>query len=291
MPTIASIARRAVVVACLAIATFAMFAGTASRAGAQVTPNIPAPNIPAPNIPTPNIPTPSPGQATNDSNNATISIDVGKANGSKGASQPVMIILMLTVVSVAPSLLILMTSFTRIVVVLSITRNAIGMPTIPPTQVLVGLSLFLTIFSMMPTLRAVNDTAIQPLMNNKIDQKQAIERAQVPLKKFMLTQTRRDELTFFVNASKESNDGNPEKTSLLTIIPAFIISELKTAFIIGFVILVPFLVIDMIVSSSLMSMGMFMLPPMLVALPFKLLLFIMVDGWQLVIENLLKSFR
>lgn len=276
--------RLGVVVGALLVAGFALGL-TAARADAQVTTPPPA----APAAPTPPAP-PVPGTTTTTTpSKATISIDLG--DDKKGASQPVLIILMLTVISLAPSLLIMVTGFTRIIVVLSITRNAIGLPTIPPTQVIVGLSLFLTVFVMFPTLKEVNETAVQPLLNNKIDQKQALERAQVPIKKFMLDQTRKGELAFFVSRSSEVQPKNPEDVSMVTLIPAFIVSELKTAFIIGFVILVPFLVIDMIVSSSLMSMGMFMLPPVLVALPFKLLLFVMIDGWHLIIDNLLKSFH
>jgi flagellar biosynthetic protein FliP len=202
--------------------------------------------------------------------------------------------LLLTVLSVAPSLLILVTGFTRIVIVLSLVRNALGLQSIPPNQVIVGLSLFLAVFVMTPTLKVIYDDALQPLMDDEITQEQAWDRAQVPLKEFMLDNTRTEELATFVDAAEangEAPPATPEETPLTTLIPAFLLSELKTAFIIGFVVFVPFLVLDLVVSAVLMSLGMMMLPPVFVSLPFKILLFVMVGGWTLVAESLLRSFH
>lgn len=229
------------------------------------------------------------GPSSNPGGNASVSVNFGDI-GNK-PSQSVMIILLITVISVAPALLIMLTGFTRIVIVLSLTRNALGVQSIPPSQVITGLALFLSLFVMGPTLSQVNKEALQPFMKGQITQQVAFEKGQVPIKEFMLKHTRRDELSLFIKAQGSAQPKKPEDVSLTTLVPAFVISELKTAFIIGFVIFIPFLVIDLIVSSSLMSMGMMMLPPMLVSLPFKILLFIMVDGWGLVIRSLLTSFK
>lgn len=221
---------------------------------------------------------------------ASISLDLGGGVGGK-PSQSLMIIVLITLLSVAPALLIMVTGFTRIVIVLSLTRNALGLNTIPPNQVIVGLAMFLSFFVMSPTLGDINNDAIQPLLKGEKTQGQAYDAAVGPLREFMLKQTRKGELAMF---SAAANDGKrpdkPEDVGLAALIPAFILSELKTAFIIGFVIFIPFLVIDIVVSSSLMSMGMMMLPPVFVSLPFKLLLFVMVDGWGLIVRSLLKSF-
>ncbi len=220
---------------------------------------------------------------------ASVSLDLDGVGGKP--SQSLMIIVLITLLSVAPALLIMMTSFTRIVIVLSLTRNALGLHTIPPNQVIVGLAMFLSFFVMSPTFGDINELAIQPLLKGEKTQGQAYEAAVDPLRTFMLKQTRKGELAMF---SAAANDGKrpekPEDVGLAALIPAFILSELKTAFIIGFVIFIPFLVIDIVVSSSLMSMGMMMLPPVFVSLPFKLLLFVMVDGWGLIVRSLLKSF-
>jgi flagellar biosynthetic protein FliP len=185
----------------------------------------------------------------------------------------------------------MLTSFTRIVIVLSLTRNALGLPSIPPTQVVVGLSLFLSLFVMAPTLSQINEEALQPLLDGEMTFSEAYEAAQLPLREFMLEQTRKGELNLFINASGEERPETREDIPMSTLIPAFVLSELKTAFIIGFVVFVPFLIIDLVVSSTLMSMGMFMLPPVLVSLPFKLMLFVMVDGWALVVSSLITSFN
>ena len=220
---------------------------------------------------------------------ASISLDLGGVGGKP--SQSLMIIVLITLLSVAPALLIMLTSFTRIVIVLSLTRNALGLHTIPPNQVIVGLAMFLSFFVMSPTFGDINRDAIQPLLKGEKTQAQAYDSAVTPLRTFMLKQTRKGELAMF---SAAANGGKrpekPEDVGMAALIPAFILSELKTAFIIGFVIFIPFLVIDIVVSSSLMSMGMMMLPPVFVSLPFKLLLFVMVDGWGLVVRSLLKSF-
>ncbi len=247
------------------------------------------PVVTTPSIPTPSVPT-TPTTAGSD---ASINVNLGGLTGSDGKKpdQSIVIILLLTVLAVAPALLVMLTSFTRIVIVLSLTRNALGLPSIPPNQVVIGLAIFLSLFVMAPTLTKINDEALQPLLNGKLDFSHAYDKAQVPLRDFMLNQTRRGELNLFVKASGEKAPSSRGKVPLSTLIPAFILSELKTAFIIGFVIFIPFLIIDLVVSSTLMSMGMFMLPPVLVSLPFKLLLFVMVDGWALVVSSLITSFN
>ncbi|MFZ7120943.1 MAG: flagellar type III secretion system pore protein FliP [Eubacteriaceae bacterium] len=202
----------------------------------------------------------------------------------------VKLLILMTVLTLAPSFLILTTSFTRIVVVLSFLRNAMGTQQSPPTQLLIGLALFLTFFIMQPVYTQVMDQAVTPFVNEEISQGEAMEIAAVPIKEFMLEQTREKDLALFLRASNGDNVDDPIDLPLTVVVPAFAISELKTAFSIGFIIYIPFLVIDMIVASILMSMGMFMLPPVMISLPFKLLLFILLDGWYLVVESLLKSF-
>jgi len=251
----------------------------------------------APAVNTPTAPTPPTAPVvstpTTTKSDASINVDFGSLDGSgdKKPGQSIIIILLLTVLAVAPALLVMLTSFTRIVIVLSLTRNALGLPSIPPNQVVIGLALFLSLFVMAPTLTKINDEALQPMLAGKLDFSHAYDKAQVPLRDFMLNQTRRGELNLFINASGEKPPASRDKVPLSTLIPAFILSELKTAFIIGFVIFIPFLIIDLVVSSTLMSMGMFMLPPVLVSLPFKLLLFVMVDGWALVVSSLITSFN
>ncbi|MCU1466378.1 MAG: Flagellar biosynthesis protein FliP [Actinomycetia bacterium] len=256
---------------------------------AGAAPLSPAPTVTPPSVPTP----PSVSTPTTKPSDASINVDFGSLDGSgnKKPGQSIIIILLLTVLAVAPALLVMLTSFTRIVIVLSLTRNALGLPSIPPNQVVIGLALFLSLFVMAPTLTKINDEALQPMLNGKLDFSHAYNKAQVPLRDFMLNQTRRGELNLFINASGQKAPSSRDKVPLSTLIPAFILSELKTAFIIGFVIFIPFLIIDLVVSSTLMSMGMFMLPPVLVSLPFKLLLFVMVDGWALVVSSLITSFN
>jgi len=206
-------------------------------------------------------------------------------------SATVQILIMLTILTLAPSILIMMTGFTRIVIVLSFVRNALGLQQTPPNQVIIGLSLFLTFFFMQPVIADINENAYKPYIEEKIDQQTAIDNAVKPLKEFMLKQTYKDDMNLFLQMAKIESVSSTDELPMSTVIPAFITSELKRAFQIGFFIFVPFLVIDMIVSSTLMSMGMMMLPPTVIALPFKILLFIMVDGWGLTIKTLFESFN
>ena len=201
------------------------------------------------------------------------------------------LLIFLTILTLLPSFIVMVTSFTRIAVVLSFLKNAIGAQQAIPSQVMVGLSLFLTLFIMQPVYNEINTNALQPYMENKITQEQAIEAGSKPLREFMIKQTRPKDLELFVETSKiDTTDLTKDNVPLYVVIPAFVISELKTAFTIGFLIFLPFLIIDMVVASVLMSMGMFMLPPVMVSLPFKLLLFAMVDGWYLIVKSLIMSF-
>lgn len=199
-------------------------------------------------------------------------------------------ILVLTVLTLAPAILILMTSFTRIIIVLSFLRNALGTQQMPPNQVLVGLSLFLTLFIMSPFLGDINKNALQPFLAGKIGQDKAIDETMTPLRKFMFNQTRPADLALFIKLSKQAQPKTRADVSSVVLIPAFVISELKTAFQIGFIIYLPFLVIDMVVASVLMAVGMMMLPPVVVSLPFKIMLFVLVDGWELLVGSLVQSF-
>lgn len=203
----------------------------------------------------------------------------------------VKLLVLLTLLSLAPAFLVMVTSFTRIIVVLSLLRAALGVQQAPPNQILIGLALFLTVFIMAPTYKQINEQAVQPYLQNRISQQEAQDLAAGPLKDFMLRQTREKDLALFVNLAKIEKPERPEDVPLHVVIPSFIISELKTAFEIGFLLYVPFVVIDMAVASILMSMGMFMLPPVMISLPFKLLLFVMVDGWHLVVKSLVESFH
>ncbi len=200
------------------------------------------------------------------------------------------IVMMLTVLSLAPAILIMMTSFTRIVVVLSFLRQALGTQQMPPNQLIVGLSLFLSFFIMAPTWKSISANSVEPYLNEKIDQKMAYEKAEAPLREFMFAQTREKDLELFLSLSKEAKPKNRAEVPTYVLIPSFVISELKTAFQIGFMLYLPFLVLDMVVASVLMAMGMMMLPPAVISLPFKLLLFVLVDGWELVVGSLVKSF-
>jgi flagellar biosynthetic protein FliP len=219
-----------------------------------------------------------------------VSVGVEAAQGPQEVASGVQILLLLTVLTLAPSLLIMVTSFTRTIIVLSLLRNAIGVPQLPPNQVLIGLALFLTFFVMAPTWNQINQSAVQPFMAGEIRQAEAFDRAVVPLREFMLKQTRERDLALFVSLAKLERPRTADDIPTYVIIPSFVISELKTAFQMGFLIFVPFLVIDIVISSTLMSMGMMMLPPVLISLPFKLLLFVMVDGWHLIVRSLVMSF-
>jgi flagellar biosynthetic protein FliP len=214
-----------------------------------------------------------------------MTLDLGQTGSA------VQLFLLVTVLSFAPAILVLMTSFTRIVVVLSFVRNALGTQQLPPTQVIIGLSMFLTFFVMMPTFTELNNTALQPYLNNQITKEQALTNAEQPLRAFMFKQTREKDLELFVSLSQTEKPKTYGDIPTYVLVPAFVISELKTAFQMGFAIFIPFMIIDMIVASTLMSMGMMMLPPMMISLPFKILLFILVDGWHLVIQSLVSSFK
>jgi flagellar biosynthetic protein FliP len=220
----------------------------------------------------------------------SLNIGVGTATRPGEVATTVQIFLLLTVLSLAPSLLIMTTSFTRIVVVLSFLRTAMGTQQAPSNQIILALSLFLTFFIMTPVWQQINQEAYQPFKSGAISQEQAFDKAVAPVRKFMLTQTREKDLALFVSLSKQERPRNATEIPTLTIIPAFMISELRTAFQIGFLIYIPFIVIDMVVASVLMSMGMMMLPPVMISMPFKILLFVLVDGWGLVIGSLVKSF-
>jgi len=209
--------------------------------------------------------------------------------GDATLSRTVVIILLLTIGSMAPALLLLMTSFTRFIVVLSLTKNALGLQTVPPAQVLIGLAMFLTFFAMQPVLSEINDNALQPLLDGDIAQDVAFDEASGPLRQFMLGQTDQQDLELMFSLTDSPRPETADETPLLTLIPAFVVSELRTAFIAGFVIFVPFLVIDLVVASVLMSMGMVMLPPVFISLPIKLLLFILVDGWSLIAGTLIRG--
>jgi flagellar biosynthetic protein FliP len=200
------------------------------------------------------------------------------------------IVMMMTVLTLAPAILIMMTSFTRIVVVLSFVRQALGTQQMPPNQLIVGLSLFLSFFVMAPTWKSISAGAVEPYLNEKINQQTAFERAEAPLREFMFNQTREKDLELFLSLSKEVKPKTRAQVPTFVLVPAFVISELKTAFQIGFMLYLPFLVLDMVVASVLMAMGMMMMPPATISLPFKLLLFVLVDGWELVVGSLVKSF-
>jgi flagellar biosynthetic protein FliP len=222
----------------------------------------------------------------------SINLSIGGAADQPGQlSVLLQLMIMLTLLTLAPAILLMMTSFTRIVVVLSLIRNAMGTQQMPPNQVIIGLSLFLTVFIMAPVWNKINNDALQPYIEEQISGEQAVELGIAPLKEFMLKQTREKDLALFIKIAKEERPAKKEDVSLKTLIPAFVISELKTAFQIGFMIYLPFMIIDMVVASILLSMGMMMLPPIVMSLPFKLLLFVLVDGWYLIVGSLVQSFR
>jgi flagellar biosynthetic protein FliP len=220
-----------------------------------------------------------------------ISVEVGKATNPDDVAVTLQILFLMTVLSLAPAILIMTTAFTRIVVVLHFLRQALGTQQVPPSQVLIGLAMFLTFFVMAPTWNRVNQDAIQPYMKNTISLQQAYDRGIVPVREFMLRQTREEDLALFVKLANVDKPETRADVPIHALIPAFAISELRIGFEIGFLLFIPFLVIDMVISSILLSMGMMMLPPVLISLPFKILLFILVDGWHLVIRSLLESFR
>ncbi|EGO63162.1 flagellar biosynthetic protein FliP [Acetonema longum DSM 6540] len=240
------------------------FGGILYSAAAQAAPLIPVPNL---------------------------NIGVEAANTPQEIALSLQVLFTLTILSLAPSILIMMTSFTRIIIVLSFVRSAMATQQMPPNNVLIGLALFLTFFTMSPYLSQINQNALQPLLAGTIAQETAFDEAVKPLREFMFKQTRENDLALFVNLSDSPRPASRDDVPTTTLIPAFIISELKTAFQIGFLIYIPFIVIDMVVASTLMSMGMMMVPPVMISLPFKVLLFIMVDGWHLVIRSTMLSFQ
>lgn len=234
------------------------------------------------------VPTPTRPAAPAEPGNGNVSININGLDGQP--STAVVTLIGITLLSVAPALLLMMTSFTKIFVVLAMTRNALSLPSIPPNQVLAGLALFLSLFIMWPVIQDINTAAVQPYLNGSIDFGGAVSAGAAPLQRFMLGHTRQEDIALMTRAAKMANPANSESVPLQTLIPAFMISELRAAFIIGFVIFIPFLVIDLVVSAALMSMGMMMLPPVMISLPFKILLFILVDGWGLVITSLIQSY-
>ena len=219
-----------------------------------------------------------------------ISVDMDQGQEPGKIAVVMQIFLLMTVLSLAPAILIMLTSFTRVVIVLSLLRRALGTMQMPPNQVLIGLALFLTFFIMTPVWQQINQTALQPYLEDKIEQKQALQKAAEPLRGFMFKQTREKDLALFVNIAKIERPKDVDDIPISVLIPSFIISEVKTAFQIGLLLYVPFLIIDMVVASVLLSMGMMMLPPIMISLPFKLMLFVLADGWNLLIGSLVRSF-
>ena len=220
-----------------------------------------------------------------------ISIDFGSGEDQNvKITTGIKILLLMTVLALAPSIMIMLTSFLRIVIVLSFIKRALGLQSVPPPQILAGLAVFLTIFVMMPTLIQIKTEALDPFMSQKIDEKTALAQAQAPIREFMFDQTRNKDLTLFLGIAKIERPETRGDVPTYVLIPSFIISELKTAFIIGFVIYIPFLVIDMVIACILLSMGMMMLPPVIISLPFKIILFVLVDGWNLIVGSLIASF-
>lgn len=220
-----------------------------------------------------------------------LNIGVGTATSPQDVSATLQVMAVLTILSLAPSILIMTTSFVRIVVIFGFLRNALSTANVPPNQVVIALSLFLTFYIMSPYWSQANENGLQPYLAGQITQEEALTNVLAPIREFMFKQTRESDLALFVNLSQAERPDSPDDVSTFTLIPAYIISELKTAFQIGFMIYIPFIVIDMIVASTLMSMGMMMLPPVMISLPFKILLFVMVDGWHLLIKSLIVSFK
>jgi flagellar biosynthetic protein FliP len=259
-----------------------------SGTAAAQSPTPPQPGIPAAPLPG----AADPGPASDDEDQSLdVTVDLNGGADGEAPSQTVLIILGLTVLSVAPSLLILMTSFTRMIVVLSLVRNALGLQAVPPNQVLAGLALFLSLFVMAPTLSAINDEALQPYLDGEISQDEGLQSAEGTIKEFMLANTRSSDLALMGSLRGGDPPEDIMDTSLVVVVPAYVISELQSAFIIGLVVFVPFLILDLVVSAALMSLGMMMLPPVFVSLPLKLLLFVMVDGWALITESLVVNYK
>jgi len=220
----------------------------------------------------------------------TLKIGVEQADKPEQVSVLLQILFLLTVLSLAPALVVMMTSFTRLAIVFSLLRRALGTQTMPPNQIIVGLALILTFFIMSPVYNKINKEALQPYLAEELSQEEAIKNALDPIRKFMFKQTRKKDLSLFINISKSKKPQNLDEIPTIVLLPSFVMSELKTAFQIGFLIYIPFLVIDMVVASVLLSMGMMMLPPFMVSLPFKLMLFVLIDGWSLLVGSMVKSF-
>lgn len=220
-----------------------------------------------------------------------VTIGVERADEPQELAVSIQILIFLTVLTLAPSILIMMTSFTRLIIVFHFLKQAMGTMQVPPTQVLVGLSLFLTAFIMSPVFKDIDTNALQPYLQKTITQREAFDRAQVPLKAFMLRQTREKDLALFISLSKIERPQKPQDIPIHVLIPAFITNELRVAFQIGFILYLPFLIIDMVVASVLLAMGMMMLPPVMISLPFKIILFVLADGWNLIVGSLVASFR
>jgi flagellar biosynthetic protein FliP len=271
-------------VAFLGVLTLAPTAAAPAVAAAPAA-AAPAPT-PGPAAPaTPKTPR-TPGGGSTDDPIGDITRDIAGDGGS-----PFTVVLLLGLMSIVPALMMTMTAFTRIVIVLGFTRSGLGTPGVPPNQVIIGLALFLSLFVMGPTFAQANEQALQPLLKDKIEAGEAFDRAEVPFKKFMLAQVREKELGLMVRLSGKPAPKKAIDVPMPTLVPAFVLSELRTAFLIGFVIFIPFLVIDLVVAAALSSLGMMMLPPVLISLPFKLLLFVAADGWYLVVESLVTSFN
>ena len=221
----------------------------------------------------------------------SVNVEVGTAENPQEVSSTLQIMALLTILTIVPGILLMTTSFVRIVVIIGFLRNALATQNVPPNQVVLGLAMFLTFYIMSPYWSQANDNGIQPYLNGQISQEEALENTLAPMREFMFRQTRESDLALFVNLSDSERPETQDDVSTFVLIPAFMISELKTGFQIGFMIYIPFIVIDMIVATTLMSMGMMMLPPVMISLPFKILLFVMVDGWHLLINSIIVSFR
>jgi flagellar biosynthesis protein FliP len=259
---------------------------SAAEAPPPVTPET-APVVVAPATTPSATPAPAGGATPAAPPGLTISMSPGTTGGLSSA---LTVLLVITALAVAPAFLMMMTSFTRVIIVLGFVRRALGTQTLPPNQVMLGLALFLSLFIMAPTITRLNDQALQPYLADQINQKIALERASDAARDFMLKHTRKNDLALFIRMAKQERPKTAKDVSLLTLIPAFMTSEIKTAFQMGFVIFLPFLVIDLVVSAVLMALGMMMLPPAVVSLPFKILLFVLVDGWVLLLQGLVASY-
>ena len=219
-----------------------------------------------------------------------INLDVGTAQTGSDVSVTLQILLLMTVLSLAPSLVIMTTAYLRIIIVFHFLKSALGTQQMPPSQLLAGVALFITFFIMAPTWNKVNDDALKPLMANKVNVEEAYDKGIEPIRQFMFKQTRDEDLELFIGLSNQPRPANRNEVSTIVLIPSFVLSELRAGFIMGFFLFIPFIMVDMIISSILMSMGMMMMPPMMISLPFKILLFILVDGWNLIIGSLVRSF-